>query len=119
MTLSDLTLTDPLGSSPLVAAVQWLEGTLLGTIAVTVAIIAVASVGLMMLTGRINLRHGAIVIFGCFILFGAPVIVAGLQSAITGSPETSVAVADPSPPVVIPPSTPSSDPYAGASLRRR
>lgn len=34
----------------------------------------------MMLTGRVNWRHGAVVILGCFILFGAASIVAGIQS---------------------------------------
>jgi type IV secretion system protein VirB2 len=71
---------DPAGSGVLVAAVRWLEGTLLGTIATVVAVIAVATVGLLMLTGRINWRYGATVILGCFILFGAASIVAGIQS---------------------------------------
>lgn len=74
-------LADPTGSGPLVAAVNWLQGTLLGTIATVVAVIAVAVVGLMMLTGRINWRYGATVILGCFILFGAASIVAGIQSS--------------------------------------
>ncbi len=73
-------LSDPAGSGVLVAAVRWLEGTLLGTIATVVAVIAVASVGFLMLTGRINWRYGATVILGCFILFGAASIVAGIQS---------------------------------------
>jgi type IV secretion system protein VirB2 len=73
-------LADPAGSSVLIAAVDWLQGTLLGTIATTAAIIAVASVGFLMLTGRINWRYGATVIIGCFILFGAASIVAGIQS---------------------------------------
>ena len=73
-------LTDPRGSGPLVSAVQWLQGTLLGTIATVVAVIAVACVGLLMLSGRINWRHGAVVILGCFILFGAASIVAGIRS---------------------------------------
>jgi type IV secretion system protein VirB2 len=73
-------LSDPQGSSVIVRAVQWLQGTLLGTIATTVAVIAVASVGFLMLTGRINWRYGATVILGCFILFGAASIVAGIQS---------------------------------------
>jgi len=72
--------SDPAGSGVLVAAVRWLEGTLLGTIATVVAVIAVATVGLLMLTGRINWRYGATVILGCFILFGAASIVAGIQS---------------------------------------
>lgn len=73
-------LSDPAGSGVLVSAVRWLQGTLLGTVATVVAIIAVASVGFLMLTGRINWRYGATVIIGCFILFGAASIVAGIQS---------------------------------------
>lgn len=73
-------VADPAGSGVLVSAVRWLEGTLLGTIATAVAVIAVATVGIMMLTGRINWRYGATVIIGCFILFGAASIVAGIQS---------------------------------------
>jgi len=47
-------LTDPHGSTPTVSAVQWLQGTLLGTIATVVAVIAEACVGLLMLSGRIK-----------------------------------------------------------------
>ncbi|HEX8412388.1 MAG TPA: TrbC/VirB2 family protein [Sphingomicrobium sp.] len=73
--------SDPAGSGPVVGAVQWLQGTLLGTVATVIAVIAVASVGLLMLTGRMNWRYGATVILGCFILFGAASIVGGIQSA--------------------------------------
>jgi type IV secretion system protein VirB2 len=73
-------LADPAGSGVLVSAVQWMQGTLLGTVATVCAVIAVAVVGFMMLTGRINWRYGATVILGCFILFGAASIVAGIQS---------------------------------------
>lgn len=76
--------SDPQGSSVIINAVSWLEGTLLGTVATVAAVIAVACVGFMMLTGRINWRHGAIVIVGCFILFGAASIVAGIRAAATG-----------------------------------
>jgi len=72
---------DPQGSGPIVAALAWLQGTLLGNVATAVAVIAVAMVGFMMLTGRMNWRFGATVIIGCFILFGAGTIVAGIQSA--------------------------------------
>ena len=72
---------NPQGSSPIVAALAWLQGTLLGNVATAVAVIAVAMVGFMMLTGRMNWRFGATVIIGCFILFGAGTIVAGIQSA--------------------------------------
>jgi type IV secretion system protein VirB2 len=57
---------------------------MLGSVATIVAVIAVASVGFMMLTGRMNWRHGAVVILGCFILFGAASIVAGIRSAALG-----------------------------------
>jgi type IV secretion system protein VirB2 len=76
--------TDPQGSGAIIGAVNWLQGTLLGTVATVVAVIAVASVGFLMLTGRINWRHGATVILGCFILFGAASIVAGIRAAAAG-----------------------------------
>ncbi|MCW1429861.1 TrbC/VirB2 family protein [Novosphingobium sp. JCM 18896] len=72
---------DPAGSGPIVAALGWLQGTLLGNVATAVAVMAVAAVGFMMLTGRMNWRFGATVIIGCFILFGAGAIVTGIQSA--------------------------------------
>lgn len=81
--MAQTSFSDPAGSGVIVSAVRWLEGTLLGTIATVVAVIAVATVGLLMLTGRINWRYGATVILGCFILFGAASIVAGIQSTAT------------------------------------
>ncbi len=72
---------DPQGSGPIVAALGWLQGTLLGNVATAVAVMAVAAVGFMMLTGRLNWRFGATVIIGVFIIFGAASIVAGIQSA--------------------------------------
>ena len=73
--------TDPAGSGPIVAALAWLQGTLLGNVATAVAVMAVAAIGFGMLTGRMNWRFGATVIIGVFILFGAASIVAGIQSA--------------------------------------
>ncbi len=75
----------PAGSGPINAALSWLQGTLMGNVATTVAVIAVAMVGFMMLTGRMNWRFGATVIIGCFILFGAASIVAGIQSTVAMS----------------------------------
>ena len=72
---------NPQGSGPIVNALQWLQGTLMGNVATTVAVMAVAAVGFMMLTGRLNWRFGATVIIGCFVLFGAGAIVSGIQSA--------------------------------------
>src|ERR1700678_980751 len=75
---------DPAGSGPLLGALQWVEGTLLGNLATTAAVIAVAVVGLMMLTGRIEWRRGVTVVVGAFIVFGAVAIVAGMRSMATG-----------------------------------
>jgi len=77
--------TDPAGSGPIVAALGWLQGTLLGNVATAVAVIAVAMVGFMMLTGRMNWRFGATVIVGCFVLFGASAIVTGIQTTASVS----------------------------------
>ncbi|MDC7684572.1 TrbC/VirB2 family protein [Asticcacaulis sp. BYS171W] len=73
---------NPAGSGPIVNALSWIQGTLLGNVATAVAVIAVACVGFMMLSGRMNWRFGATVILGVFILFGAATIVAGIQSAV-------------------------------------
>ena len=70
----------PQGSSPILGAVTWIQDTLMGQVATVVAVIAVAAVGFMMLTGRMNWRYGATVIIGVFILFGASTIVAGIQT---------------------------------------
>lgn len=74
---------DPQGSGVILGAAQWIQGTLLGTLATVVAVIAIAVVGLLMLAGRINWRYGSVVILGCFILFGAASIVAGIRSTVT------------------------------------
>ncbi len=75
---------NPQGSGPIVAALSWLQGTLMGNVATAVAVMAVAAVGFMMLTGRMNWRFGATVIIGCFVLFGASAIVSGIQMAAVG-----------------------------------
>lgn len=81
MALAQVQQQDPAGSGPIVNALAWLQGTLLGNVATAVAVMAVAAVGFMMLTGRLNWRFGATVIIGVFILFGAASIVSGIQAA--------------------------------------
>lgn len=71
---------DPRGAGPIVAALSWMQGTLMGNVATAVAVMAVAAVGFLMLTGRLNWRFGATVVLGCFILFGAGAIVTGIQA---------------------------------------
>jgi type IV secretion system protein VirB2 len=75
---------DPAGSNVVMAGVGWLQGTMMGNVATAVAVMAVAAVGFMMLTGRMNWRYGATVILGCFVLFGAATIVGGIRSVSGG-----------------------------------
>jgi hypothetical protein len=107
------------------SAIGWLEGTLLGTVATVAAIIAIASVGILMITGRIDVRRAAQVVFGCFIVFGASTIASGIMGALSGTASRDLAQAPPpAPPLPSPPATartPSTpyDPYAGAALPQR
>jgi type IV secretory pathway VirB2 component (pilin) len=75
---------NPPGSSPLNAALEWVQGTLLGNLATTAAVIAVAVVGYLMLTGRMEWRRGLMVVVGAFIIFGAVSIVAGIRQLAQG-----------------------------------
>lgn len=99
-------------------AIDWINGLLLGSLAVGLCVIAVALVGMFMLSGRLPVRQGMRVILGCFILLGAPLIAAGLAGAWHS--ETS----SPPPPLIAQEQRPQDpppadfDPYAGASLRR-
>jgi type IV secretion system protein VirB2 len=82
--LAQTVATDPAGSSPINGALEWVQGTLLGNLATTAAVIAVAVVGFLMLTGRIEWRRGLTVVVGCFIIFGAAAIVAGIRQVAGG-----------------------------------
>ncbi|MEG3125141.1 TrbC/VirB2 family protein [Sphingomonas sp. GB1N7] len=116
---------DPGGLSSLAAAVIWLQDTLLGTVATTVAIIAVAVAGMLMFFGRIDVRRGLGIVIGCFVLFGASSIAVGIQTAVAPSasyylpisPQPGVPVAMQQPPAPKP--RPPYDPYAGASVPPR
>jgi type IV secretion system protein VirB2 len=125
-------LADPSGSSAVVAAIGWLQGTLLGTVATTVAVICVATVGLLMLSGRIDPRRAVGVAVGCFIVFGASSIVAGIQATVgilDVEPAASEPFLAPSPladlPILaLPPAAPARpsrepDPFAGAAVPSR
>jgi len=63
---------------PITSALTWMQAILLGPIATSLAVMAVAGVGFMMLTGRMNWRYGGTVIIGVFIIFGAPRLVASI-----------------------------------------
>lgn len=114
-------LSDPSEPSPLLAALAWVEGTLLGSIATAIAVICVAVVGLMMFSGRLDVRRGLVVVLGCFVLFGASTIIDGFRGAIDKGPPIAAAPVITEPPAAVPTPPPSQayDPYAGASVIRR
>lgn len=75
---------DPAGSSPILSAMTWLQGSLMGNVATAAAVIAIGVIGFMMLTGRMDWRRGVVVVLGCFVLFGAAAIVAGIRQVAGG-----------------------------------
>lgn len=114
--------------NPIGSAVGWLEGTLLGFLATVIAVIAVASVGFLMLTGRIDIRRGAQVVLGCFVLFGASTIASGVLGVVSSSrtgPDLAQSRSLPPPPQLPPPvryqpaSSSPFDPYSGASAPKQ
>ena len=111
--------------TPIGSAVTWLQSALLGSIATTAAVVAVASVGYLMLTGRIDVRRAVQVVFGCFILFGASSIAQGIMAGVNGLSTRQAEAPDAVPPLVtappaaVPyPQKPPQpfDPYAGAAV---
>jgi hypothetical protein len=105
----------------IVLAGQWLANVATGSIATGVATIAIASIGFAMLAGRLDVRRGAVVILGCFIVFGAPTVAgAFMQWAGAGGDAGAQVAANvpPATPVPAPPPYQPNDPYAGASLIR-
>jgi type IV secretory pathway VirB2 component (pilin) len=121
MSISPSLLEPP--SQPVTSsAAAWIVELLGGSATTAICVIAVASLGLMMLTGRISLRRGFQVVFGCFLMLGASTVAAGLQQfgrdAGQGAAAPVPQVIEPEiKPRLLPPAN--YDPYAGASLRRR
>ena len=103
----------------IVKAVGWIESMLLGSTATTVAILAVAILGLGMLWGRFDMRGAGRIALGAFILFGAPLIAYQMTNSLRGgeppSPDYARQAAVPAAPD-LPKNAPANDPYAGASV---
>lgn len=68
----------------MVEALLWISDLLTGTIAVSIATIAVAVTGISMLSGRMPHQRAAMVVLGCFIVFGARFVAEGL-SGLSGA----------------------------------
>lgn len=114
-------LYQPQAHSVFASSSDWLLQISGGTVASILCVIAVALLGFAMLSGRIDLRRGVLVVLGCFFVLGAGSIAqafvllggSGLQSG-EGPGGVVVYEAEPEKPV----KPASFDPYAGASLRK-
>ena len=121
--IGSASLAEPAAQSVLTPAAVWVEALVLGSIATTLGVLAIAACGLLMLWGRIDVRRGLTVVLGCFIIFGAPSIAAGLRSVGNDGEASESRPALNGPLAIAPiptaPSQPSGyDPYAGASIAR-
>jgi type IV secretory pathway VirB2 component (pilin) len=121
--LAATALTEPTGTQAISDAASWLQGTMLGSVATIVAVLAVAAVGVGLFAGRLNIRRGLTVVMGCFVLFGSAVIAHALMALVDTPASDRILVAAeavPSPLSALPKSEPIPyDPYAGASVARR
>src|SRR5688500_3801139 len=108
-------LFDAPPSAVLPAASDWVTGTLFGTVATALCVIAVAFIGLRLMMGHMAIRDGLRIVIGCFVLLGAPFIALGVLS-VAGQPTAPVEVAVVTPVLPEVP-TPPYDPYLGASVR--
>lgn len=117
-------LIDPPAESAIAVGMAWVETTALGNVATAIAIVAVAAIGLLMLSGRLELRRGLTVVLGCFMLFGAASVGAALTGL--GRAEGLPRAAYPPTPSPLPRAATATDqslaaydPYAGASVPLR
>ncbi|QZP09149.1 TrbC/VirB2 family protein [Caenibius sp. WL] len=104
------------GDQSLTDAVNWLRDLLLGSIGTMIAVLAIAGIGLLMLSGRLPIRRGVTAILGCFILFSAGTIAGGLINQ--WEPMTNTVVVAPEAPAytaTIPTPAPY-DPFEGAAV---
>ncbi len=119
-TVQQASLLDPPPVSVITSAENWISGLIFGQLANVIAVIAIAWVGLAMLSGRVDIRRGMAVVLGCFLLFGAKGIANGLRSAALAE-AAPVAANVPPPPTFAPPLPTANvpvgyDPYAGAAV---
>ena len=108
------------GGNALQSAIDWITGTLLGSVAIVLCVLAVAYVGFLLLTGRVAVREGLRVVLGCFLLLGAPVIAAALMGlAPLGPAQPAVPLPEAQSNLAPREELPAADydPYTGASRR--
>ncbi|MGC6331808.1 TrbC/VirB2 family protein [Rhizorhabdus sp. FW153] len=66
-------------AASMVTSIQWVRDALLGSVATAVATVAVGSLGYLAFNGHVDIRRAWKTILGCFIIFAAPSIAAGIR----------------------------------------
>jgi type IV secretion system protein VirB2 len=103
----------------MVEALHWVSDLLTGTIAVSIAVLAVGLTGISMMRGRLPYRRAAKIVLGCFVVFGARLVAEGLAGLVGPQiePEAPSVFVD-QPPVFIAPDTTGrrNDLYPGAAV---
>lgn len=103
---------------------HWLTDLLSGPIATFLATLAIAFLGFQLLSGRMAVRRGALVIFGCMVLFGSGVVAQSLMDLARGpaiaplpAPATAAVPApeQPEPRATSRPASNPFDPYGGGN----
>ncbi|MFL0357587.1 TrbC/VirB2 family protein [Erythrobacter sp. GH1-10] len=111
-------LLEPAGPSELGGSLDWINGLLLGELALTLCVLAVAFVGFLMLSGRLAVREGLRVALGCFVLLGAPTIAVAISGAFERSESVDPTIVEaPSPSPRGDLESAEYNPYAQASVR--
>ena len=122
MSVEAASLFDKPGQPVLGGASDWAQGVLGGSLTTSLCVIAIAVLGLLLLTGRLRVRRSVEVVLGCFLLLGAGLLATELQQlghVVTGEEAAGgEQVILPEARVTPPPPPAHFDPYAGASLRR-
>ena len=122
MSLAAASLFDRPAQPVLGTASEWTQGTMGGTLATALCVIAIAILGFLLLTGRLQVRRSAEVALGCFLLLGAGLLAAQLQQLAGSAAGANTAEREqinvPEPAETQAPPPANYDPYAGASLRR-
>ena len=104
---------------PIEDSANWMSSFVVGELAVTLCVVAVAFLGFLLLSGRIAVRRGITVLLGSFVVLGAPIIAAAFTGLARngGTWDYQLYVGDSTTPVGRELPTATYDPYAGASLR--
>ena len=118
-------LADASPTQVLSPALNWIQATLFGSIATAIAVIAIASIGFVMLSGRVSVRRGITILLGCFVLFGAPILAKELRSFSENETQIPEKFSQNDAPIFIKIDNfshqnieNSFDPYAGAAVQR-